>query len=121
MRCGGYPRLIQGYITNSLVGLNWEKIGDSPSQGNYIIETAEEAHPSDLILSNLMSFGKPYIMSLDGWILIRDTKKVFDLTFLCHLLLGQYLERFDYLIPFHWRKYEELQKTEKFMLQNMFV
>lgn len=38
-----------------------------------------------------MSFGKPYIMGIDGcihdgWLLIRNTYKVFDLTFLCHLL-----------------------------------
>ena len=38
-----------------------------------------------------MSFGKPYIMGIDGcihdgWLLIRDNKKAFDLTFLYHLL-----------------------------------
>ena len=38
-----------------------------------------------------MSFGKPYIMGIDGcihdgWLLIRNTYKAFDLTFLCHLL-----------------------------------
>ena len=38
-----------------------------------------------------MSFGKPYIMGIDGcihdgWLLIRNTYGVFDLTFLCHLL-----------------------------------
>lgn len=38
-----------------------------------------------------MSFGKPYIMAIDGcihdgWILIRDTQKNFDLKFLCILL-----------------------------------
>ena len=38
-----------------------------------------------------MSFGKPYIMGIDGcihdgWLLIRDINSTFDLTFLCHLL-----------------------------------
>ena len=42
-------------------------------------------------MSNSMSFGKPYIMGIDGcihdgWLLIRDTNSTFDLTFLCHLL-----------------------------------
>ena len=82
--------------------MNWVKIGDAPTQGNYITKTAEkirpeglsktrEVHPGDLILSNSMSFGKPYIMGIDGcihdgWLLIRNTYGVFDLTFLCHLL-----------------------------------
>ena len=108
---GGSPRPIDDFITDAPNGLNWVKIGDAPTQGNYITKTAEkirpeglsktrEVHPGDLILSNTMSFGKPYIMGIDGcihdgWLLIRNTYGVFDLTFLCHLLgtpqmLGQY-------------------------------
>lgn len=99
---GGSPRPIDDFITNAPNGLNWVKIGDAPAQGNYITKTAEkirpeglsktrEVHPGDLILSNSMSFGKPYIMGIDGcihdgWLLIRNTHGVFDLTFLCHLL-----------------------------------
>lgn len=99
---GGSPRPIDDYITDSPNGLNWVKIGDAPAQGHYITKTAEkikpeglsktrEVHPGDLILSNSMSFGKPYIMDIDGcihdgWLLIRDTNDIFDLTFLCHLL-----------------------------------
>ena len=99
---GGSPRPIDKYITKAENGLNWVKIGDAPTQGNYITKTAEkirleglsktrEVHPGDLILSNSMSFGKPYIMGIDGcihdgWLLIRNTYGVFDLTFLCHLL-----------------------------------
>ena len=99
---GGSPRPIDKFITNDENGLNWVKIGDAPQQGNYITKTAEkiipeglsktrEVHPGDLILSNSMSFGKPYIMAIngcihDGWLLIRDTNKVFDLKFLCQML-----------------------------------
>ena len=99
---GGSPRPIDDFITDAPNGLNWIKIGDAPTQGNYITKTAEkirpeglsktrEVHPGDLILSNSMSFGKPYIMGIDGcihdgWLLIRNTYGVFDLTFLCHLL-----------------------------------
>ena len=72
---GGSPRPISKYITNSEDGLNWIKIGDAPEEGNYITHTAEkilpeglsktrEVHPGDLILSNSMSFGKPYIMEM---------------------------------------------------------
>ena len=99
---GGSPRPIDKFITNDKNGLNWVKIGDAPEQGNYITQTAEkirpeglsktrEVHPGDLILSNSMSFGRPYIMAIDGcihdgWLAIRDTKKNFDLKFLCTLL-----------------------------------
>ena len=99
---GGSPRPIDKYITKAENGLNWVKIGDAPEQGNYITKTSEkiipeglsktrEVHPGDLILSNSMSFGRPYIMAIDGcihdgWLAIRDTEKRFDLKFLCTLL-----------------------------------
>jgi len=99
---GGSPRPIDKFITNDENGLNWVKIGDAPEQGNYITKTAEKikpeglsktrkVHPGDLILSNSMSFGRPYIMAIngcihDGWLAIRDTQKRFDLKFLCTLL-----------------------------------
>ena len=85
---GGSPRPIDKFITEDKNGLNWVKIGDAPEQGNYITRTKEkikteglsktrEVHPGDLILSNSMSFGRPYIMAIDGcihdgWLLIRD-------------------------------------------------
>ena len=99
---GGSPRPIEDYITDAPDGLNWIKIGDAPTQGRYITKTAEkikpeglsktrQVQPGDLILSNSMSFGKPYIMGIngcihDGWLLIRDTQNRFDLRFLCHML-----------------------------------
>ena len=99
---GGSPRPIDDYITDASDGLNWVKIGDAPAQGRYITKTAEkikpeglsktrQVQPGDLILSNSMSFGKPYIMGIngcihDGWLLIRDTQNRFDLKFLCHML-----------------------------------
>lgn len=108
---GGSPRPIDDYITDASDGLNWIKIGDAPSQGHYITKTAErikpqglsktrQVYPGDLILSNSMSFGKPYIMGIDGcihdgWLLIRDDNKMFDLTFLCHLLgIPQMLDQY---------------------------
>lgn len=111
---GGSPRPIDDYITNEPDGLNWIKIGDAPEQGNVILKTAEKIKTSglsktrqvqigDLILSNSMSFGKPYITGIngcihDGWLLIRDVQGAFDLIFLCQLLgtdqmLKQYKSR----------------------------
>ena len=108
---GGSPRPIEDFITDSADGLNWVKIGDAPEQGNYITKTAEkirpeglaktrEVHPGDLILSNSMSFGKPYIMGIDGcihdgWLAIREVQRNFDLKFLCVLLgTNQMLEQY---------------------------
>ena len=108
---GGSPRPIEDFITDSADGLNWIKIGDAPEQGNYITKTAEkirpeglsktrEVHPGDLILSNSMSFGKPYIMGIDGcihdgWLAIREVERNFDLKFLCTLLgTNQMLEQY---------------------------
>nr|WP_294690615.1 restriction endonuclease subunit S [uncultured Anaerostipes sp.] len=35
--------------------------------------------------------------------------------------IGEYFSNLDHLITLHQRKYEELQKIKKFMLQNMFI
>lgn len=111
---GGSPRPIDAYITDDPDGLNWVKIGDAPEQGSYITHTEEKIKPSglsktrqvfpgDLILSNSMSFGKPYIMSIpgcihDGWLLIRNNQNIFDLKFLCQLLgIKQMLEQYGQL------------------------
>ena len=99
---GGSPRPINEFITNDKNGLNWIKIGDAPDLGNYISKTAEkikpeglsktrEVYPGDLILSNSMSFGKPYIMAIkgcihDGWLLIRNNKNIYNLKYLCNIL-----------------------------------
>ena len=99
---GGSPRPIERYITDDPCGLNWVKIGDTPELGRYITQTTEkikpeglaktrQVYPGDLVLSNSMSFGRPYIMAIkgcihDGWLLIRDVQKHFDPIFLCHML-----------------------------------
>lgn len=89
---GGSPRPIQDYLTTSDDGLNWLKIADVPSDSKYITGTKEkvlkealsstrEVNTGDLILSNSMSFGRPYILKIrtcihDGWIAIRKISKV---------------------------------------------
>lgn len=104
---GGSPRPIEKFVTESNDGLNWIKIGDAPVQGRYITKTSEkikesglsktrQVFPGDLILSNSMSFGKPYIMGIegcihDGWLVIKNKNNVFDLKFLCHMLSTEYL------------------------------
>lgn len=99
---GGSPRPIDAYITNHPDGINWIKIGDTSADELYITRTKEKIIPSgikksrrvfqgDLILSNSMSFGRPYILQIDGcihdgWLLIRDEENVFEKRFLCYYL-----------------------------------
>ena len=99
---GGSPRPIQQYITDDEDGLNWIKIGDAVDGSKYINSTKEKiikeglkktrfVHKGDFILSNSMSFGKPYILGIDGcihdgWLVIRDTHNHFDKSFLYYLL-----------------------------------
>lgn len=99
---GGSPRPIDAYITNAENGIRWIKIGDAQPDQLYISDTKEKIKPEgakksrrvyagDLILSNSMSFGRPYILKVDGcihdgWLLIRDEGKKFDKRFLCFYL-----------------------------------
>lgn len=104
---GGSPRPISDYITNDKNGLNWIKIGDCSPNSNIITSTKEKIKPEglsktrevfvgDLILSNSMSFGRPYILNIngcihDGWLLLRNMKKIYDLQFLCYILGSEYI------------------------------
>ena len=99
---GGSPRPIDDYITDDADGIHWIKIGDVSADSLYITKTKErikpygakksrKVKPGDLILSNSMSFGRPYIMKIDGcihdgWLLIRDEQGLFDKKFLCYYL-----------------------------------
>ena len=99
---GGSPRPIENYITKGEEGINWVKIGDVSADSRYITCTKEKIIPEgekfsrrvqigDLILSNSMSFGRPYIMAVDGcihdgWLLIRDNNNLFYQEYLLQLL-----------------------------------
>ncbi|MDE7317379.1 MAG: restriction endonuclease subunit S [Helicobacter sp.] len=100
---GGSPRPIKEYLTTDSDGINWIKIGDTKNITKYITETAQKIKPEgkkhsrfveigDLILSNSMSFGKPYIMKTtgcihDGWVVFKQSKKVIDEEF-CYYVLS---------------------------------
>ena len=99
---GGSPRPITDYITDAENGINWIKIGDAVEGSKYIKSTSEKikpegmkksrfVHKGDFILSNSMSFGKPYILGVDGcihdgWLVIHDEKEVFDKSYLYYYL-----------------------------------
>jgi type I restriction enzyme S subunit len=76
---GGSPRPIQSFLTNDPDGLNWIKIGDTEMGGKYITSTSEKIRrdglsktrmvfAGDFLLTNSMSFGRPYITQIDGCI-----------------------------------------------------
>lgn len=99
---GGSPRPISEYITDSEDSLNWIKIGDAADGSMYIDSTKEKirkeglkktrmVYKGDFILSNSMSFGRPYILRIDGcihdgWLVIHDENKVFNKIYLYHAL-----------------------------------
>lgn len=103
---GGSPRPIKQYITTREDGINWIKIGDVEKGGKYIYSTHEKiipegeyksrhVYPGDFLLTNSMSFGRPYISQIegcihDGWLLIHSLNG-FDPDYLYYLLSSTYL------------------------------
>ena len=101
---GGSPRPIENFLTTDVNGLNWLKIGDVSFESKYITQTQEkvikealsktrEVQPGDLILSNSMSFGRPYILKIkscihDGWIAITKIENQINRDYLYYLILS---------------------------------
>lgn len=99
---GASPRPINDYITNDENGINWIKISDALPGSMYITQTKEKIKPEgalksrkvyigDFILSNSMSFGRPYIMAIegcihDGWLVLRDKNNYFVKKYLYYIL-----------------------------------
>ena len=87
---GGSPRPINDYITESPDGVNWIMIGDAPEGSKYITATkrkiktegvkrSRSVKPGDFLLTNSMSFDRPYIMRTsgcihDGWLVLSPRK-----------------------------------------------
>ena len=102
---GGSPRPIKDYITDDVNGLNWIKIGDTEKGGKFITSTEEKirpaglsktrkVYPGDFLLTNSMSFGRPYITKIsgcihDGWLRINPPKQI-EQDYLYHLLSSHY-------------------------------
>ena len=74
---GASPRPIAHYLTSSSDGIPWIKIGDTKVGSKYIESTQEritiegaqrsrQLSAGDFVLSNSMSYGRPYILKIDG-------------------------------------------------------
>ena len=104
---GGSPRPIKAFITDDANGVNWIKIGDTEKDGKYIFSTKEKIKPEgvsksrfvksgDFLLTNSMSFGRPYILKTngcihDGWLVIGDIELVFNQDYLYYALSANYM------------------------------
>lgn len=99
---GGSPRPISDFITSDSNGINWIKISDASASNKYIFKTDQKikpegaarsrmVHDGDFLLSNSMSFGRPYIMRTsgcihDGWLVLSDYQQRLSRDYLYHLL-----------------------------------
>ncbi len=99
---GGSPRPIEKYLTDSIDGVNWIKIGDTNPTDKYIKFTNEkitkegtihsrEVHKGEFLLSNSMSYGRPYILNIDGyihdgWLVLRHFEETFNVDYLYYYL-----------------------------------
>ena len=99
---GASPRPIKNFITDTKDGVNWIKIGDVEPDAKYITKTQEKitfkgadksrrVQKGNFILSNSMSFGRPYILKIDGcihdgWLSIADFKEYVSPDYLYYLL-----------------------------------
>ncbi len=103
---GGSPRPIKSFLTDDPDGIPWIKIGDSNRGNIYIDEIKEKirpeglaksrmVYPGDLLLSNSMSFGYPYITNIqgcihDGWLVIRTPEGFIEKLYLHSVFLSDH-------------------------------
>ena len=99
---GASPRPISQYITDDPNGIPWIKIGDTTADSKYIERTAQKITPEgaeksrvlkcgDFVMSNSMSYGRPYILKIsgaihDGWASISDFESILTPNFLYYYL-----------------------------------
>ena len=107
---GASPRPIKNFITTREDGVNWIKIGDVAPGTKYITCCNEKItkdgadksrflHVGDFILSNSMSFGRPYILKIDGcihdgWIAMSDFEKYVLPDFLYEYLNSDVVQKY---------------------------
>ena len=106
---GASPRPIKNYVTEDEDGINWIKIGDVVPGAKYITATKEKITRSgaeksrfvkkgDFILSNSMSFGRPYILAVDGcihdgWLAVSGFEATVISDYLYYILLSEPIQQ----------------------------
>ncbi len=105
---GSSPRPIKQYFTTAPSGVNWIKIGDTVEGGKYVYSTAQKITPEgakqsrfvkegDFILTNSMSFGRPYIVKTsgyihDGWFVLRLSQGI-DTDYFYYLISSPFVQK----------------------------
>jgi restriction endonuclease S subunit len=106
---GGSPRPIENFLTKDPNGINWIKIGDARVDSKYIDSTNEKiikegtkhsrkVKKGDFILSNSMSFGRPYILNIDGcihdgWLVFSNFSNMINKDYLYHILSSSMIKK----------------------------
>ena len=104
---GGSPRPIKQFLTQSPDGINWIKIGDTDIGDKYIVSTKEKIIPKglsksrlvevgDLLLTNSMSYGRPYILKTrgaihDGWLVLSPYFEKINKEFFYYIISSPYV------------------------------
>ena len=104
---GSSPRPIKEFFTTAVDGVNWIKIGDTEEGGKYVHTTSQKITPEgakqsrfvregDFILTNSMSYGRPYIMKIsgyihDGWFVLRLNMSI-DTDYFYYLLSSGFVQ-----------------------------
>ena len=99
---GGSPRPIDAFLTDDPAGVNWISISDASASSKYIRSTKRKIRregisrsrmvkPGDFLLTNSMSFGRPYIVQTtgcihDGWLVLSPKIGNVDRDYFYHLL-----------------------------------
>jgi type I restriction enzyme S subunit len=107
---GASPRPIAKFITDDENGVPWIKIGDTSPAYKYVEKTEQKITPEgakksrvlkkgDFIMSNSMSFGRPYILNIDGaihdgWASISDFENKLNSDFLYHYLSSNSVQNY---------------------------
>lgn len=106
---GGSPRPIQDFITEKKDGINWIMIGDTGENAKYINSTKKKikkegvsksrrVYKGDFLLTNSMSFGRPYLLNIDGcihdgWLVLSPkNESVISKDFFYYLLGSQIIK-----------------------------
>lgn len=123
------PRPIQEFLTKESNWVNWIKIWDTKNVWKYIYETEEKIKPDwvkrsrmvyewDFILSNSMSFWRPYIMKtswcIHDWRLVIRPNNLVDNEFLYYLLSSPFMYlKFENTASWTWVKNLNIQKVKE--------
>ncbi|RRD39304.1 hypothetical protein EII29_07830 [Leptotrichia sp. OH3620_COT-345] len=107
---GASPRPINKYLTDSHEGIPWIKIGDVSKNSKYIKQTEQKItqegakksrilKKGDFVMSNSMSYGRPYILDIigaihDGWASISNYENTLDSDFLYYYLVSSKVEKY---------------------------